>query len=352
MCAGLCARPTPPPATAPTGRSEDEPHIERLLQAYSELLPAVNTLVGHHFTRTLINVALDHVDQVGSDAERRAIGDQAGLDMAGTATGEGPTGRPGDAGPAGAGVMNGASAGPSSPPTGRGPSRRRLPRPADGRPAHRPGEDRPGPLHVRHHRPPLRPGQPHDDLRARRPVAEAVGPGPRTAGRVPGARPGLRDRGLPRPSWRRPDWPRSAWTCRGACCGPTAPAARWPRPTGRALPVATASVDGITCGYALRNFTELQSVFDEFGRVVRPGGRISLLEVAEPDHGLLLVGHRIWFRRVVPLIGGLGLRPCRLPLPASLHGLPPGHLRAPIDADRRRILRRSTSGPSREASAS
>ena len=74
---------------------------------------------------------------------------------------------------------------------------------------------------------------------------------------------------------------------------------------GAALPVATASVDGITCGYALRNFTELQAVFDEFGRVVRPGGRISLLEVAEPDHGPLLMGHRIWFRRVVPVIGGL-----------------------------------------------
>ena len=69
----------PPPDGAPgAGGSGDEPHIERLLQAYAELLPAVNTLVGHHFTRTLINVALEHVDQVGSDAERRAIGDQAG----------------------------------------------------------------------------------------------------------------------------------------------------------------------------------------------------------------------------------------------------------------------------------
>jgi DNA-binding transcriptional MerR regulator len=68
----------------------DEPHIERLLQAYSELLPAVNTLVGHHFTRTLIRVALDHVDQVGSDAERRAIGDRAGTDLAGGEAGPGP----------------------------------------------------------------------------------------------------------------------------------------------------------------------------------------------------------------------------------------------------------------------
>ena len=60
--------------------SGDEPHIERLLQAYAELLPAVNTLVGHHFTRTLIAVALDHVDQVGSEAERQAIADRAAAD--------------------------------------------------------------------------------------------------------------------------------------------------------------------------------------------------------------------------------------------------------------------------------
>jgi demethylmenaquinone methyltransferase/2-methoxy-6-polyprenyl-1,4-benzoquinol methylase len=74
---------------------------------------------------------------------------------------------------------------------------------------------------------------------------------------------------------------------------------------GAALPVATAAVDGLTCGYALRNFTELAEVFTEFGRVVRPGGRISLLEVAEPDAGLLRLGDRIWFRHVVPVIGGL-----------------------------------------------
>ena len=74
---------------------------------------------------------------------------------------------------------------------------------------------------------------------------------------------------------------------------------------GTWLPLASGSIDGITCGYALRNFTELDKVFGEFGRVVRPGGRISLLEVAEPDHGLLRTGDRIWFNRVVPVIGGL-----------------------------------------------
>ncbi|MGD0312403.1 MAG: MerR family transcriptional regulator [Acidimicrobiales bacterium] len=67
--------------------SDEEPHIERLLQAYAELLPAVNELVGHHFTRTLVNVALDHVEAVGSDAERQAIGDRA---AAGDAVPAGP----------------------------------------------------------------------------------------------------------------------------------------------------------------------------------------------------------------------------------------------------------------------
>jgi len=72
-----------------------------------------------------------------------------------------------------------------------------------------------------------------------------------------------------------------------------------------ALPLVDGAVDGVTCGYALRNFTDLATVFGELGRVVRPGGRLSLLEVAEPDHGLLRVGDRIWFRHAVPLIGGL-----------------------------------------------
>jgi demethylmenaquinone methyltransferase / 2-methoxy-6-polyprenyl-1,4-benzoquinol methylase len=74
---------------------------------------------------------------------------------------------------------------------------------------------------------------------------------------------------------------------------------------GAALPVATGGVDGITCGYALRNFTELGPVFDELGRVTRPGGRISLLEVAEPEPGPLRAGYRLWFRHIVPIIGGL-----------------------------------------------
>jgi demethylmenaquinone methyltransferase / 2-methoxy-6-polyprenyl-1,4-benzoquinol methylase len=74
---------------------------------------------------------------------------------------------------------------------------------------------------------------------------------------------------------------------------------------GAWLPVADGSLDGITCGYALRNFTELGPVFAELARVVRPGGRISLLEVSEPERGILRAGDRLWFRHLVPIIGGL-----------------------------------------------
>ncbi|HWJ64554.1 MAG TPA: ubiquinone/menaquinone biosynthesis methyltransferase [Acidimicrobiales bacterium] len=71
------------------------------------------------------------------------------------------------------------------------------------------------------------------------------------------------------------------------------------------LPVPDGSVDGVTCGFALRNFAALEPFFGELGRVVRPGGRIALLEVAEPPNPLLRWGHGIYFGKVVPLIGGL-----------------------------------------------
>ena len=48
-------------------------------------------------------------------------------------------------------------------------------------------------------------------------------------------------------------------------------------------PCPTRAVDGATCGFALRNLVALEPFFAELARVVRPGGRIALLEVAEPD---------------------------------------------------------------------
>jgi DNA-binding transcriptional MerR regulator len=65
---------TRPSSTA--GPVEEDDAAARLLEAYQALLPAVTSLVGHHFERTLVRAALDHVDQLGSAAERRAVWDE------------------------------------------------------------------------------------------------------------------------------------------------------------------------------------------------------------------------------------------------------------------------------------
>lgn len=71
------------------------------------------------------------------------------------------------------------------------------------------------------------------------------------------------------------------------------------------LPVPSGAADGITCGFTLRNLADLDRFLEELARVTRPGGRIGLVEVSEPTSPLLRRGHRFYFGRVVPRIGGL-----------------------------------------------
>lgn len=90
------------------------------------------------------------------------------------------------------------------------------------------------------------------------------------------------------------------------------------------LPLADRSTDGATCGFALRNVVDLNAFFAEIARVVRPGGRISLLEASQPDGPLMRAGHAVYFRRVVPMIGGLlSDREAYAYLPKSMAYLPP-----------------------------
>lgn len=71
------------------------------------------------------------------------------------------------------------------------------------------------------------------------------------------------------------------------------------------LPVPDGALDGITCGFALRNFVDLGLFFTEIARVVRPGGRIALLDATTPPNRFLALGHSIYFGRIVPRLGGL-----------------------------------------------
>ena len=90
------------------------------------------------------------------------------------------------------------------------------------------------------------------------------------------------------------------------------------------LPFQDAAVDAATCGFALRNVTDVGEFFDELARVVRPGGRIALLEVSEPRSRVLRAGHHVYFHKVVPFVGGvLSDRDAYGYLPRSTAYLPP-----------------------------
>jgi demethylmenaquinone methyltransferase / 2-methoxy-6-polyprenyl-1,4-benzoquinol methylase len=71
------------------------------------------------------------------------------------------------------------------------------------------------------------------------------------------------------------------------------------------LPIPSHSIDGVICGFALRNLVDLEVFFTECARVIRPGGRIALLDVGVPHNPLVRFGNNIYFGKVVPRIGAL-----------------------------------------------
>ncbi len=96
------------------------------------------------------------------------------------------------------------------------------------------------------------------------------------------------------------------------------------------LPFPDQTVDGVTCGFALRNLTDLVTFFSEIARVTRMGGRIALLDVGVPSNRFIRFGNSIYFGKIVPLIGGiLSNRAAYEYLPRSVAYLPtPEQLRA------------------------
>ncbi len=90
------------------------------------------------------------------------------------------------------------------------------------------------------------------------------------------------------------------------------------------LPLAEGRTDGVVCGFALRNVTALDALFAEVARILRPGGRAAFLETSEPEGRLMRAGNRVYFGKVVPIIGGaLSDREAYAYLPRSMAYLPP-----------------------------
>jgi demethylmenaquinone methyltransferase/2-methoxy-6-polyprenyl-1,4-benzoquinol methylase len=82
------------------------------------------------------------------------------------------------------------------------------------------------------------------------------------------------------------------------------PAIEWVRGDMLALPFDDASFDAVTVGFGVRNVEDLDGGLRELRRVLRPGGRVGILEITAP-RGPLAPFYRAWFDRVVPLIGKL-----------------------------------------------
>jgi demethylmenaquinone methyltransferase / 2-methoxy-6-polyprenyl-1,4-benzoquinol methylase len=80
------------------------------------------------------------------------------------------------------------------------------------------------------------------------------------------------------------------------------PAIEWLQGDVLALPFEDASFDAATVGFGIRNVDDLEAGLRELRRVLRPGGRLAILEITTP-RGLLAPFYRVWFDRVVPLVG-------------------------------------------------
>jgi demethylmenaquinone methyltransferase / 2-methoxy-6-polyprenyl-1,4-benzoquinol methylase len=103
-----------------------------------------------------------------------------------------------------------------------------------------------------------------------------------------------------------------------------APTLEWEQADALALPYDDDVFDAATVGFGARNFSDLDRGLAEMARVVRPGGRVVVLEITTPTRPPLSTFFSLWFDRLVPLLGRLtGEETAYSYLPSSVKRFPP-----------------------------
>ena len=105
--------------------------------------------------------------------------------------------------------------------------------------------------------------------------------------------------------------------------GADAGAISWVNADALALPFEDDSFDALTIGFGARNLADLDHGLAEMKRVLRPGGRLVILEITQPGRQPLKAFFALWFDRIVPLIGRVaGDSAAYSYLPSSVRSFP------------------------------
>lgn len=70
------------------------------------------------------------------------------------------------------------------------------------------------------------------------------------------------------------------------------------------MPFRDGAFDLVTAAFGFRNLSNYETGLREFARILKPGGQVGILEFSEPERGLLAGVFRMYFKHVLPRIGG------------------------------------------------
>ena len=101
-----------------------------------------------------------------------------------------------------------------------------------------------------------------------------------------------------------------------------APQLEWVQGNALDLAYTDAEFDAVTVGFGARNFSDLDQGIREMARVVKPGGRVVILEITTPERPPLSWFFSLWFDRAVPAVGRVADSEAYTYLPSSVRRFP------------------------------